>query len=502
MKKIVSLIVIITLPIIISAKERVEENISTIYNSSSMSCVFVNRYTDNDDISKFYRSFEVSDKFDYNVIPTKFIAHNTIEPSTYQDISQNELFANLGREVVSSIFNRSENGTFNDSIIRMRGLYNANDQDIKNAAAVKVNDLSFEWGERLLNSAYIVVTDIYDAGYKLTERGNKKYEIRMVVHVFKLCCENETLDNFYQSAWIDEGMSEDEITQAKNNYDKMVFELSHVASVTSYGSSLCTKIFYGSYYSACNSAFRVAMGELEMKIPSWQSTFNITSTHPIEAKMGKKEGLKNGDRFEVYSFRENREGELESVKRGMVRATKVADNRNFSDGNSSTTCFYQISGLTNVKEGYTLKQKDDLQWGLAITGGTTTDNFRVGLDSDLILHIGKHGGITYAMLSAGVRTNKAMVTDAMLGLGYGIPLSRFLEITPSFLAGLYTPLKEKDAYGFDSTSGFALEPGVRLGLTFQPLTLYFNMGYQTLLSNDFIEKRSQYITTLGIKWTF
>lgn len=502
MKKIVFLIAIITLPIIIKAQERVKENISTSYNRSSISCIFVDKYTNYEDIDKFYNSFEVSGKFDYNIIPTKFISSNLGGPSTYLDISQNKHFVNLGKEVVSYIFNRNENGVFNDSIIRMRGLYNANDQDIKNAAAVKVNDLSFEWGEKLLNSAYIVVTDIYDAGYKFTERGNKKYEIRMVVHVFKLCCENETLDNFYQSAWIDDGMSDDEITQAKNNYEKMFFELSHVASVTSYGSSLCTEIFDGNYYNACNSAFRIAMGELEMKIPSWQSTFNIASTRPIEAKMGRKEGVKNGDRFEVYSFRENIDGELESVKRGMVRATVVADNRDFSDGNSKTTYFYQISGLTNVKEGYTLKQKDDLQWGLAITGGTTGDNYRVGLDSDLILYIGKHGGITYAMLSAGVRTNKAMVADAMLGLGYGIPLTRFLEVTPCVLAGFYTPIKEKDAYGFESTSGFAVEPSVRLGLTIQPLTLYLNMGYQTLLSNDFMEKKSHNVTKIGIKWTF
>lgn len=511
MKKLLFVILSFAISLSLNAQENFKEVVSTDYNRSSISCVFIDgRYNSQPDIAKFYKSFEISDKFDYNNIPTKFITldkklmneHYVQTPTTYLNMNHSDGFVNLGKEVVSYIFNRKDDGSFDDSRIKSRGLYNANDQDIKNAAVVKVNDLAFEWGEKLLNSAYIVVVDIYKATSEVTDNGNTKYKVEMVTHAFKLNCDSETLNNFYQTAWIEKGMSTADRNIALKNYDEMVFELSYITSVTSYGSSTQSKLLSGSFYKACNSAFQIAFSELEEKIPAWQTATYITSRNPLEAKIGKKEGVKNGDRFDIYSFRENKAGKIESVKKGMVRATKVADNRTSSDGNSKTTCFYQISGLNNAKEGYILKQKDDLQWGVAIAGGIASDNIRIGLDSDLILHIGKRGAITYAMLSAGIRLNEAKVADAMIGLGYGIPLTRFIEITPSLLGGFYTPIKKDKAHGFEDTSGFAIEPGIRFGITIQPLTIYLNAGYQSLIANDFTDKRSLLLTKAGVKWTF
>ena len=510
MKKYLFYILSFAFSLSLNAQEKAKEVVSCNYNRSSISCVFVNgKYTSVPDIAKFYNSFEISDKFDYNEIPTKFITLDSepvneyvLQTPTVMKLIHSKSIMNLGKEIISYIFNRQNDGSFDDSIIRQRGLYDAKDQDIKNSAVVKVNDLAFEWGERLLNSAYIVVFDIQEATSKLNKNGNRIYTVKMGAYAFKLNCDGETLNNFYQTAWIEKGMSSEEKNMALNNYDEMVFELSYINDVTVTGTSKKSIKSEGSFYEACNAALQSAISNLEEDIPAWQVATHITSRHPLEAKIGMKEDVKNGDRFDVYSFRENENGEVESVKRGMVRATKVADNRTFSEGDSKTTCFYQISGFINAKEGYALKQHDDLKLSAAINGGIATENIRIGLDSDLILHIGKRGAITYAMLSVGVRLNKAKVTDAMIGLGYGIPLTRFIEITPYVMGGFYTPLSERNAISFESTSGIAIEPGIRLGMTFQPRTIYFSLGYQSLIGNNFTDKRSTFLPKIGVKRTF
>ena len=145
MKKLLFVILSFAISLSLNAHENFKEVVSTDYNRSSISCVFIDgRYNSQPDIAKFYKSFEISDKFDYNNIPTKFITldkklmneHYVQTPTTYLNMNHSDGFGNLGKEVVSYIFNRKDDGSFDDSRIKSRGLYNANDQDIKNAAVV------------------------------------------------------------------------------------------------------------------------------------------------------------------------------------------------------------------------------------------------------------------------------------------------------------------------------------------------------------------------------
>ena len=514
------LIFILNLSVILSAnaQEKIKEMISTNYDRSSISIITLQR--PNTEIPNYDYYIDRNDKFDYNVLyknletnkslnelmleTSKLISESSFKEvvgkgpyydlkgkCSYNDIINSGGFREIGKNIVSYIFNRNKNGEFSDTIIRQRGLYNANDQDVLNASVAKVNDLSFEWGEMLLNSAYLAVVDYSCMRSTSDNKGRPKYTVGMYVHVFKLNADREILDNFYEKAWIYDDMSDEEKKKAIENYENMQFSLTHLCTELSFGTSNSSKFSTATWSEACSTAFRLALKTLENKIPAWKTTIYISSTHPLEAKIGKKENVKNGDKFYAYSFKEDKSGEIKSVKRGAVRATVVSDNREVSTGASKTTRFYQTSGFSNIQEGYILKQKDDLGLGVALTVGTAVDGFKYGIDLDFILNVGKRGSITYLMLNGGYRKGSQMSSkELMIGLGYGIPCTRFLEVTPNLLCGvsLCKGVGQK----------FVIEPAVRLGLTLQPATIFINAGYQALSLKSY----NSLFGELGFKWTF
>lgn len=495
MKKILIVGMILS-SLMLNAQEKVKEVVSSNYNRNSVSFVFVDRHQANSDVINFCETITVPDKFDFNAIPTRFlnIDYTAQTPVLSEDISSSVQANNLGKEIMSYIFNRQENGTFDDARILERGLYDAKDQDIRNSAAAKVKDLSFEWGEPLVNSSYVVVMDMYNTATTTSSNGTT-YSVKANAHAYKLNAGREVLDNFYATAWADATYSDDDRATAMKAYDEMVFDLEYLTTVSVIGTSSSSKYSQGSMYAACQSAYDDVIYELEKKITAWKTATSIISVRPLAAKIGKKEGVKNGSRFQAYSYKEDKDGKLISVKRGMLRATVIADNRGVATGDTEPSLFYQISGAANIQEGYTIQQKNDLKLGASLALGVAPLGFRVGLDLDYIAHIGKKGAITYGMVNLGANMGKASLFDASVGVGYGVPVSRFFEVTPYCMVGSYLDSN------FNSVAYFG-EPGVRAAVTFQPMALYLSLGYQIsglkLVVPDLLPIEAKF----GVKWTF
>lgn len=465
----------------VNAQEKVKEVVSDDYNRNSVSYIFVDRSQPySADVNQFYGSFSISEKFDVNTLETKKMSFSCEagKPANDAQIKKAVNDKNLGKEIMSYIFNRQNDGSFDNEIVLQRGRYNADDQDIKNLAAAKVKEMAWEWGEPLVNSSYIVVYDIYNTAITKDKNGYNTYKVQVKAHAFKLKATREVLDDFYGNAWADPTSTADEKAKASEAYNNMNFDLEYVTSVGGTGLSFDTKYTKGSIYASCVSAYQNVVHNFENSIEAWKVKVSVMSVRPIAAKIGKKEGLKNAARYQAYSYAEDKNGELKSVKRGMVRATIVADNSGEATGDTKPSLFYQISGVRNIEEGYVLRQKNDIKLGVGLTLGATTFGFRAGLDCDYIAHIGKRGSITYAMLNAGYNVQKgAAEVDAMAGVGYGIPLTRFFEITPFAMAG-----------GFYNTetskiTTYIAEPGVRLALTLQPWSIFISGGAQVLFGN-------------------
>ena len=494
MKKTIITISMILSVFMLNAQEKVKEVVEEKYNRSSVSYIFVER-NKNADVQKFYDTFTVSEKFDVNDIATKHINLNTNANIASNKENAGEVInsKNIGKEIISYIYGRKEDGSCNDSIILARGRYDAKDQDIKNMAAAKVKELSFEWGEPLVNSSYVVVYDIYHTETKKDDKGNVTHLAKVKAHAFKLDASKEVLDNFYAKAWADESSSAEEKANACKEFNNMKFNLVHQATVDGLGVSSDSKYKKGSIYNACLSAYENVVMELENKIEAWKVKVYVMSTRPIAAKVGKKEGIKNANRFQAYSFAEDKEGNLKSVKRGMVRATVVSNNVGNATGDTKPTLFYQISGIRNIEEGYLLRQKNDLKLGASIAIGLSTYGFRAGLDLDYIAHMGKRGAITYGMVNIGYNLGKEVMYDMMAGVGYGIPLTRFFEFTPYVMGGAFYDAAGKEV------RAYAAEPGIRFAATIQPWSIYLSAGAQACFEQEIVVGPS---LKFGIKYTF
>lgn len=527
MKKFFTLLSVALLSVVaVSAQEKVKkEVVSSDYDRPSVSYVLVNRsWSHAKDVQTFFNTLEIGDKYDKNFIKTERIdvSHSAGVAVAQSSVSEVINQQNLGKEVISYLFNRDSNGNFDDSIIRERGLYNATDQDVQNLKGAKVQEQALEWGEPLVNTSYVVVLDVYETTESRDDNGDISYTAKCTAHAYKLSGDKEVLYNFYATGWADEGYTAQEREAAVSAYNDMQFDLVYVTSTNVIGSSTKSKYSDGNMYMACKDAYHDVVYNFEKLISGWRTTISVVSTGPIAAKIGTKESLKNGDRFQTYSYKENRNGELVSVKHGMVRATVVANNKGVATGNTKPSYFYQISGVANVKEGYILKQKNDLKLGTALTVGGYSNGLRVGVDLDYIANIAKHGQIGYGMINFGINfvdetVASSSLIDASIGAGYGVPISRFIEVTPLAMIGCYLAPDDSTSEDFDyytdtynddeedtsKIGAYFVEPGLRLAATFQPLSIFLSMGYQLAVPvSTSVNISSGAFVKFGIKWTF
>lgn len=476
--------------ITLNAQPKVKEVVTDEYNRNSVSYIIVDR---NDyfssDVNSFYNSMTISSKFDVNAIPTKWFETNVARPTV---LSQTEvdyfvLKEKLGNEIIAYIYNRKADGSFDDRILTQRGQYNAVDQDVINTSVAKVSAMSLQWGEALVNSSYVIVLDFYNL--KTSTSGNStSYSAYASAYAYKIEADQDVLYDFYSKAWADVTSTSEEKAKARAAFDALDFKMTPVVTVTASGSSSGDS---ASMVKAINDAYESIVYELENNISTWQTAASVIKTRPLAAKIGKKEGVKNGSRFQAYSYKEDRNGNLQSVKHGMVRATVVSNNLGIATGQTQPSLFYQISGVQNIKEGYVLKQKNDLKIGATFGIGITPAGFRVGVDLDYISNIGKRGAIVYPMVNIGVNIGDTTLLDTMFGIGYGIPMTRFFELTPYATIGGYTDIDSR------SWVGTAVEPGVRFAITFQPIAIVVSGGYQLVL-----EGYSGVDLKFGVKYTF
>lgn len=99
----------------------------------------------------------------------------------------------------------------------------------------------------------------------------------------------------------------------------------------------------------------------------------VNSVGPITAKIGKKEGLRIDDRFEVFRNKiDEKSGEKFARKLGYLRVAKVADNEKVADGNSEPSKFYKAPAR-GVEKNDVMKElpESGIQVGveLAVFGG-------------------------------------------------------------------------------------------------------------------------------------
>lgn len=355
-------------------------------------------------LKQSFAQVKVDDKYDdntikSNILPSPIKREETVNsfvfnPRTPDNVSfkiKDALIANhAANAVIAKWFSRKEDGSFGVELLQQRGLYNATDADVAAANASKLGIAKLmDAGEKLLNNSYIIVMDVndlidMDEAYNRQQKNSKTtinrikngFKATMNAYVFKINF-NDTINAiFWSELWAD--ANSPDLQQRKAKFDSYNFPLTYCTRTTAMveasqyntGQALAPKVQASAeqmLVKLLQDGINNNLGAIENNLEEFRVKTAIFSTHPIEAKIGKKEGLKTDHRYFVYEMEMDETGKVIAKRKGVIRATKhIVDNRGIATGQTATSRFYQVGG-GRLDAGMLLQQRNDA--GLALSLG-------------------------------------------------------------------------------------------------------------------------------------
>lgn len=381
---------------------------------------------------------------------------------------------NVGKEIFDYVLMVDNNGRFHPNIMVERSRWNATDKDVKldNASQVKRMDSQ---GEALLANSYIIVFDAKDPkiGETTDSNGNKKplYTANVTGYVFMVDSATYVINNILHNMWIEDN---DDTNSA--NHKRELYRDVHIPMICVAAQSVSASS-NESMRKAITNSYDGVLRKLENKISAWEVTATPEDVRPyITAKVGKKEGIKNAQRFKIYKNYEttNKEGRdtTYTKKVGFARATVINDNETVADGNTGVSYFYQISGR-RMKGTEFLKQSNDIRLGLSIDynyNGLGWENQKifgafsmVDITFDYLAYMHKNGISHYARINVGYD----IVTSKMLKNGYTAINSGATEAQAE--SALQNTWLEKGVSFVNISAGYACGLKVKQVMEFQPM---------------------------------
>ncbi len=313
----------------------------------------------------------IGTKYNYNDIYDKSHEYSKITRST-TNLSDWLKEEDIGRAIISYIFNRKNDGQMNDSIIRKRGLYASTSVQAMEADATILGRsvMLQDFGYEMLNNNYVLFILKNNDGF-----------VRDEAILYHLNLPDDFLnENGLSRAWILPS-DDDFIKKQKNDYyNSIKYEFKEIAKVKAddlvllEGEDIYDKI----------------MRKLENKVPEFAPQTPVFTTNPIKARIGTKENLKKLSRYDSYKY-VARKGGVKSVKTATLRTTNVAANKK---DNTRLSEFTQIAG-SGVEAGYILKQRRDIRSSFTSTYQTgSMDGY--GFSYDVLMKMSRRGASTYA----------------------------------------------------------------------------------------------------------
>lgn len=532
--------------LVVSAQEKVRENVQDDYKRNSLSIIVVDRGDNYDDtVFEAVRSIDLGDKFDLNLIPTNRITISGNRANTVGGIEVGKAVnaSDLGKEILSYWFDRQADGTMNAKRLEQRGNYNADDQDVLNARAAKVGPESLgDVGYALINGSYVMILDYSGITSSKNDKQEVSWSVTTNAYVYQIDY-SEDIEAQVIEAWVYEDDTPEAIARKNEAYDKILVGMSPKATV-SYTTS--AKEADGGVRAAIVEGYGETLLRLENQIPAWNVTTAIAKRNPLRAKIGTKEGVKNRMRFRAYLVKGDKNGNPYTVPKGYIRATTVADNRGMATGQSTKfTEFYQISG-GKIDEGMTIKQKNDLGMGVSLgykVGGLAPYNLTV----DYLASINTKGFSHYGLLNIGYdmfsgskigdKVGKYLNAGDLTGLtdggisyinfgigyGFGIRPIRHVELMPFIMGGgdymmnhNDLPDDEETEDSFSKKIAWYGNAGLRVNFNVKyPLQLFIQADYTLLIEegsyykafNDLLKvgdlgHKNSFGIMAGVKWTF
>ncbi len=335
-------------------------NTNSRYRRSSLYTLMIN------DPNRMHEKV-IKDAFGNYPLPEKFNDHNIgpylIQSSGVIKDRSNEIANylnnnNVAKELVSKWFNRKNTGAFDMELVASRGEYDASTYDKLIAqSSIRGSAILTDAGEELIGNTFVVVNDYKFtnkeevanqtkgilsgvstlsslAGYDIslatdvTKVGvtiaGKGYIIKTTSYLFRLEWDETIANDFYSRYWTDD--SKIDIEKIKEFDNSTLFKLRYIGSQDAWAdvqSSIFTnKSEEDLIRIATIRATDQAIAKLQRKFEEFRTKTPLFSTDPLTAKIGTKEGLEAGDKFEVLESLVDANNKISYKRKGVIYVKK------------------------------------------------------------------------------------------------------------------------------------------------------------------------------------
>lgn len=341
-------------------------------------------------IQETFVNSKIPEKFNNHVVSERSIPKLYNDTLSKADLKEAQKVAitdylsthDIAKSMVAKWFNRSEQGGFNMDLISERGFYSATDLDVKIAKnSERGTAMLADAGEELIKNTFVIVnnfkyTDKEEVAKKakgllsgissvasLAGAGDvalvsdavgegvgvlgKGYVIKTDALLFRLKWNDEVAGVFYNDYWTEDGQIDEEKVKAFDESD--VFELEYIGTQMAWAdlqsTSFTKKTDEELITIATVKASDAVTAKLQREYEVFRTKTPLMSTEPLSAKIGMKEGLAKGDKYEVLEQVINKEGKTEYKRVGVIKVDKdqIWDNRFGADEeNTDETLEYTV----------------------------------------------------------------------------------------------------------------------------------------------------------------
>jgi hypothetical protein len=269
----------------------------------------------------------------------------------------------IAKGMVAKWFNRSEKGAFDMGLIGERGSWDATEMAANVAKKTTRGVASLaDAGEELIGNTFVVVTrfkyvnkeevakatnnllsvadrfggsslsaftKVASTGVKVAAKG---YVVQTTSYLYRLKWNDSVAAVFYQSYWIDE--------KSFDQKKKEAFDTTSLFSLDLIGTEKAWADVQSSIFSkrseaelvriATVNAIDAVIAKLQKKYDVFKTKTPLFTADPLTAKIGLKESLEKGDKFEVLEQElDEKTGKTSYVRQGVIKVdgTQIWDNR-------------------------------------------------------------------------------------------------------------------------------------------------------------------------------